>query len=147
MSSVLLDIQNLEKRYVASGGFLSHYKRTVRAVDGVNLQINEGETLGLVGESGCGKSTMARLLMRLEKPDGGRACFRNHDIFALAPDEVKKYRRRVQMIFQDPYSSLNPRMSALSIISEPLHIHRIGNSQENKETAYDIMAKRKCSSP
>ncbi len=141
MSSVLFDIQNLEKRYATSGGFLNKQTNIVRAVDGVNLQIYAGETLGLVGESGCGKSTLARLLMRLEKPDSGRACFRDQNIFTLGPDAVKKYRRHVQMIFQDPYSSLNPRMSALSIISEPLRIHRIGDSHKNKEAAYDMMAK------
>jgi oligopeptide/dipeptide ABC transporter ATP-binding protein len=139
MPSVLFDVQHLEKKYITSGGFLNKQTRLVRAVDGVDLQIYEGETLGLVGESGCGKSTLARILMRLEKPDGGCARFRDQDVYSLLPDEVKKYRRRVQMIFQDPYSSLNPRMSALNIIAEPLHIHRIGNRNENTQVAYDIM--------
>lgn len=141
MSAVLFDIQNLVKQYATNSGFLNHQKRMIRAVDGVSLQIQAGETLGLVGESGCGKSTLAKLLMLLEKPDDGIACFREADIFTLGADDVKNYRTRVQMIFQDPYSSLNPRMSALNIISEPLRIHRIGDNRQITEAAYEMMAK------
>lgn len=141
MPAVLFDIQNLGKKYATNSGFLNHQTRMIRAVDGVNLQIQAGETLGLVGESGCGKSTLAKLLMLLEKPDDGIACFREENIFTLGLDKVKKYRKRVQMIFQDPYSSLNPRMTALSIISEPLRIHRIGDNQQIAEAAYEMMAK------
>ena len=122
MSSVLFDIQKLEKKYSLGGGFLQQKPRIIRAVNGVDLQIFEGETLGLVGESGCGKSTLARLLMKLEEPDEGVASFRGRNITTLSSEDLKTYRRRVQMIFQDPYSSLNPRKSARSIISEPLTI-------------------------
>ena len=141
MASVLIDIQKLEKKYVLGGGFLQNRPRIVRAVDGVDLQIFEGETLGLVGESGCGKSTLARLLMRLEEPDEGKAYFKDQNIFAFSSDDLKTYRRRVQMIFQDPYSSLNPRKSAISIIQEPLNIHRIAGREQNRGKSVQLMTR------
>jgi oligopeptide/dipeptide ABC transporter ATP-binding protein len=141
MASVLIDIQKLEKKYILGGGFLQNRPRIVRAVDGVDLQIFEGETLGLVGESGCGKSTLARLLMRLEEPDAGKAYFKDQNIFAFSSDDLKTYRRRVQMIFQDPYSSLNPRKSAISIIQEPLNIHRIAGREQNREKSVQLMTR------
>ena len=141
MASVLIDIQKLEKKYSLGGGFLQNKPRTVRAVDGVDLQIFEGETLGLVGESGCGKSTLARLLMRLEKPDAGNIFFKDKNISEMSSDDLKKYRRRVQMIFQDPYSSLNPRKSAISIVQEPLIIHKIAGREQTRNTAARLMIK------
>lgn len=141
MASVLIDIQKLEKRYSLGGGFLQNKPRIVRAVDGVDLQIFEGETLGLVGESGCGKSTLARLLMRLEEPDAGHVFFKGENISVMSSDALKNYRRIVQMIFQDPYSSLNPRKSAIGIVQEPLNIHRIGNREENRKNAVSLMMK------
>ncbi len=141
MISVLIDIQKLEKKYILGGGFAQNRSRIVTAVGGVNLQIFKGETLGLVGESGCGKSTLAKLLMRLEEPDGGNAYYANQNIFTLSSDALRAYRRRVQMVFQDPYSSLNPRKTALSIISEPLTIHSMGSREQNKETAFQLMIK------
>jgi oligopeptide/dipeptide ABC transporter ATP-binding protein len=141
MASVLIDIQKLEKKYILGRGFLQSRPRIVRAVDGVDLQIYEGETLGLVGESGCGKSTLARLLIRLEQPDAGSAYFKDKNIFVLSSRDLKAYRRRVQMIFQDPYSSLNPRKSAINIIQEPLSIHRMGDRTQNRETARKLMNK------
>jgi oligopeptide/dipeptide ABC transporter ATP-binding protein len=141
VASVLIDIRKLEKRYILGGGMLKGRPRIIRAVDGIDLQIIEGETLGLVGESGCGKSTLARLLMRLEKPDGGEIVFRGQNIFSLSPEEMKTYRQRVQMIFQDPYSSLNPRKTALGIIQEPLDIHRVALRKENRETAAELMTR------
>ena len=141
MAPVLIDIQKLEKNYSLGGGFLQSRPRIIHAVNGINLQIYQGETLGLVGESGCGKSTLAKLLMRLEEPDAGSAHFKDQNIFALSSDDLKAYRRRVQMIFQDPYSSLNPRKSAISIIQEPLNIHRIAGREQNRETAVQLMTK------
>jgi len=141
MASVLIDIQKLEKKYTLGGGFLQNRPRIVRAVDGIDLQILEGETLGLVGESGCGKSTLAKLLMRLEEPDGGSVIYKDQNIFGLSPDDLKAYRRRVQMIFQDPYSSLNPRQSAIRIIEEPLTIHGMGDRKRNREASIRLMTK------
>lgn len=141
MASVLMDIQNLEKTYRLNGGFLRNRPRIVYAVTGIQLQIYRGETLGLVGESGCGKSTLARLLMRLERPDAGGAYFHGRNIFDLKADDLKKYRRSVQMIFQDPYSSLNPRKTAMSIIREPLDIHGPGGRRKNRETVAILMKK------
>jgi len=141
MISDLMKIQNLEKRYVLGRGFLRGKARIVRAVDGIDLQIKKGETLGLVGESGCGKSTLARMLIRLEKPDAGNVIFKDQDIFALSSEELKIYRSHVQMIFQDPYSSLNPRKSAVSIISEPLQIHHASSRQKNREDVEFLMEK------
>jgi oligopeptide/dipeptide ABC transporter ATP-binding protein len=141
MASVLMDIQHLEKKYSLGGGFPQNRPRIVRAVDGVDLQIFEGETLGLVGESGCGKSTLAKLLMRLEEPDAGSAYFKDQNIFTLSAEDLKAYRRRVQMIFQDPYSSLNPRKTAMGIIAEPLTVHRMGTREQNREKAVQLMIK------
>lgn len=141
MSSVLMDIAKLSKIYTLRGGFFSSKGRSVHAVDGVDLQIAAGETLGLVGESGCGKSTLAKLLMRLESPEAGSAYYKDSNIFELSGDDLKAYRRRVQMVFQDQYSSLNPRMSAQSIVAEPLHIHDVGSRKENIAAAAELMAK------
>ncbi len=141
MASVLMDIQNLVKQYTVGGGFLQKKSRTVQAVAGIHLQIFRGETLGLVGESGCGKSTLGRLLMRLEKPDAGGAYFQGRNIFDLSDGDLKKYRRSVQMIFQDPYSSLNPRKTAMSIIREPLDIHGFDGRGKSVEAVSLLMKK------
>ena len=101
MADKLVEIQQLSKTYTLSGGFLNPQKRKVRAVDGVDLTIYRGETLGLVGESGCGKSTLARLLVRLETPTSGQILFKGSDIHSFSAEELKAYRRNVQMIFQD----------------------------------------------
>jgi oligopeptide/dipeptide ABC transporter ATP-binding protein len=141
MAEKLLEIHQLCKTYTVRGSILNPKKRTVRAVDYVEMTLYRGETLGLVGESGCGKSTLARLLTRLEKPTSGQVLFKGADIFSFRAEELKAYRRNVQMIFQDSYSSLNPRRSALNIIKEPLIIHRIGDQKTREKTALDMMAK------
>ncbi|MBN1363932.1 MAG: ATP-binding cassette domain-containing protein [Syntrophaceae bacterium] len=141
MPNPLVEIQGLTKRYTLSSGFFNPQKRIIRAVDNVELMIFIGETLGLVGESGCGKSTLARLITRLEKPSSGSVKFKGEDIFSYDKETLKSYHRRVQIIFQDSYSSLNPRMSALNTIKEPLTVHRMGDRKSRIQMALEIMSK------
>jgi oligopeptide/dipeptide ABC transporter ATP-binding protein len=120
----VLDVRGLVKHYpIGSGLRLRRKAGFIQAVDGVNFAIRKGETLGLVGESGCGKTTVARTLMRLEEPSAGEALFHGADIFRAEAASLKDIRRRIQMIFQDPYASLNPRMRVEQIIAEPWVIH------------------------
>ena len=141
MLQSLVEIKELKKIYSSGGGLFTPKSRNVHAVDNVDLQIYKGETLGLVGESGCGKSTLARLIIRLEKPDAGFVCYKGENINSFSAAELKSYRGNVQMIFQDPYSSLNPRKSAVSIIREPLTIRKIGDKNERDEMVMQLMAK------
>ncbi len=113
----------------------------VQAVDDVSFDIISGETLGLVGESGCGKSTVGRCMLRLHEPTSGEILFEGKNIVGLSNNEMQGLRREMQIIFQDPYASLNPRMSILSIVSEPLKIHRISNKREQKERVADLLTK------
>ncbi len=139
MNPVLLNIEGLEKSFPARSGFLPGHHNTVKALNGVDLQIFKGETLGLVGESGCGKTTLGRLITRLEEPTGGKISFNGNDIFMYSGKELKAFRRKVQLIFQDPFSSLNPRMSAGAIVGEPLTIHTISRGKENRDKIADLM--------
>src|SRR5690606_4416666 len=121
---VVLDVQDLVKHFPLTTGIL--FKRhvgDVKAVDGVSLQLHKGETLGVVGESGCGKSTLAKLLMRLEEPTSGRAIYKGENIYDLQGKALRDMRRNIQIVFQDPYSSLNPRMTVGDIVGEPFDIH------------------------
>ena len=139
----LLEVQDLVKHFTVESSSL-FWKKTefVRAVDGVSLEVYPGETLGLVGESGCGKSTVARTLLRLEKATSGQAYFDGEDIFGMSRGQLRQWRRRVQMIFQDPYGSLDPRGSVREIISEPWVVHSgIYPIEEHKERARDLMQK------
>jgi oligopeptide transport system ATP-binding protein len=123
-NSVILDVENLVKHFpILRGIVLKRQVGTIKAVDGVSFQLRRGETLGLVGESGCGKSTVARTLLRLEKPTGGTATYSGRDILTLHRRELRELRRNIQIIFQDPYASLNPRMTVGDIVSEPWAIH------------------------
>ena len=122
---ILLSVKNLEKRFSIKGGILSREVASVKAVSGVSFDIQKGETLGLVGESGCGKSTLGRCILRLIESSAGEVFFDGQNVFSLTMGELRKLRRRMQIIFQDPYASLNPRMTVESILGEPLDVHRL----------------------
>ncbi len=141
MPQILIEIKKLYKRFNLSSSIWNSKKRVIPAVNNVDLQIYKGETLGLVGESGCGKSTLARLITLLEKPSSGNIYFKGQNIFTFNKEELKFYRRNVQLVFQDPYSSLNPRRSAAGIIKEPLVIHRIGDKAERQNEVEKLMEK------
>ena len=140
MADPLLEILELSKAFRTREGLFSGRELTVRAVDGVDLQILSGETLGLVGESGCGKTTLGRMIVGLEKPTGGSIRFQGEEAFTGSAGRLKAYRRKVQMIFQDPYSSLNPRKSAGMIIEEPLMIHGLGAKKERRDRIREMAA-------
>jgi oligopeptide/dipeptide ABC transporter ATP-binding protein len=129
----LVEIEDLKKHF--PGG----HNAVVRAVDGVSFAINRGETLGLVGESGCGKTTVGRLLLRLIEPTSGEIRFDGRNLMELDRGDMRALRRRMQIIFQDPYSSLNPRMKIGSIIAEPLEIHRVGDKRDRKDRVAELL--------
>lgn len=135
-SETLLSVKGLVKHFPVENS-----DDVVRAVDGVSFDIFAGETLGLVGESGCGKSTVGRCLLRLHEPTAGEVLFEGQNIIGLPHREMQALRREMQIIFQDPYASLNPRLSIRSIIAEPLKIHGIGNKAEQRERVADLLSK------
>ncbi len=139
MSDEFVSIRGLKKHYPVRRGFFRRRTAAVKAVDGVDLSIGRGETLGLVGESGCGKSTLGRLLLRLEEPNEGSIRVEGTDISALKAGELQKLRRNIQIIFQDPYSSLNPRKRVDSIVGEPLAIHEIVSGKEREERVVELL--------
>lgn len=132
-SKVLVEIKNLKKHFPAAHG------QVVRAVDGVSFDIQKGETFGLVGESGCGKTTVGRCLLRLIEPTSGEINFDGQNLLSLGKSEMRALRRRLQIVFQDPYSSLNPRMKVGDIIAEPLLVHSIGNKMERKSRVAELL--------
>ncbi len=134
MSAALLVVRGLTKHFPVSGG-------VVKAVTGVDLEVAPGETLGLVGESGCGKSTLGKTIMRLIEPTAGSILIEGADVTGLGRAAMRPYRRVVQMIFQDPYASLNPRKTAGQIIAEPMDVHGIGNKMHRRQRVMELMAK------
>jgi oligopeptide transport system ATP-binding protein len=125
MGETLLEVRDLVKHFPVSAGFLGRQVGVVRAVDGVSFTIRRGETLGLVGESGCGKTTTGRCILQLERPTSGSVRFEGQELTTLGPGALRSVRRRIQVIFQDPYSSLNPRMTVNQIVGEPLLVHKL----------------------
>ncbi len=139
----LVEVRDLVKHFPITEGFIRRKQvGTVQAVDGVSFDVRQGETFGIVGESGCGKSTTARLLLRLLEPTSGSIRFGGREIGSLKPDEMKPLRREMQMIFQDPYSSLNPRRTVGSIIADPFEIHGLHSGESDRKRAVQQLMDR-----
>jgi oligopeptide transport system ATP-binding protein len=136
---VILRVENLKMYFPIKTGFFQRHEGDVKAVDDVSFFVYRGETLGLVGESGCGKTTTGRAIIQLYKPTGGRVRFDDMELVGLTGEELRKMRRKMQMIFQDPYASLNPRMSVVDIIGEPLDVHSIKSSKGRNERIAELM--------
>src|SRR5690554_1912349 len=135
----LLQLQNLKKYFDVSTGFFKREQAYLTAVDDVSFDIYKGETFGLVGESGCGKSTLGRSVVRLYEPTGGKIIYDGDDITNLSQNEMMKYRKRLQMIFQDPYASLNTRLTVSEIIGEGIETHNLYSGKEKLEKIYDLL--------
>jgi ABC-type glutathione transport system ATPase component len=134
----LVSIHDLVKIYLTDEGMFGKTKREVRAVNGVSLGITQGETLGLVGESGCGKTTLGRMLLRLIEPTSGAITFNGQDVLGASGSHLRRLRRDMQIIFQDPFASLNPRMRVKEIVTEPLVIHGTASTNGDQSTAFSI---------
>src|SRR6202162_869469 len=139
-SKTLLDVRDLKMHFPLTQGIIrQRVIGYVRAVDGVSFSIERGQTLGLVGESGSGKTTIGRTIVRLYKPTAGQIMFGDKDLASLGGEELRQTRRRVQMVFQDPFASLNPRFTIGSLIAEPMHIYHIGSNSEIRERTAELL--------
>jgi oligopeptide/dipeptide ABC transporter ATP-binding protein len=139
MTGPLLQVRDVKTHFPVRGGLLGRVRGTVKAVDGVSFDVRRGETLGLVGESGCGKSTLGRTLLRLIDPTAGSIRFEGQELTGLSQRELRPLRRRMQLIFQDPYASLNPRMTVRDIIGEPFAIHGLAKGREREEKVLALL--------
>src|SRR5574342_850179 len=139
MSELLLEVNGLKKYFPITGGLFGKKREEVKAVDDVSFYEKKGETLGIVGESGCGKSTTGRLLMRLIEASDGKIVFEDKEITSMSKAELRKTRRDIQMVFQDPYASLNPRHSIEQILEEPLIVHGIGTKEERRKQVKEML--------
>lgn len=139
MSELLLEVNGLKKYFPITGGLFGNKTGEVKAVDDVSFYVKKGETLGIVGESGCGKSTTGRLLMRLIEASEGKVVFEDKEITRISKSELRRTRRDIQMVFQDPYASLNPRHSVEQILEEPLIVHGIGTKEERRKQVREML--------
>lgn len=139
MSSIILEAKNIKKHFPIRKGLLLREVASVKAVDDISLTVRRGETLGLVGESGCGKSTLGRTLIRLYEPTSGSIDFDGHNFLSLKGEALRKKRKNIQMIFQDPYASLDPRMTVGQIIGQPMEIHNIGTREERRDRVLELI--------
>lgn len=139
MSERLLEVNGLKKYFPIKGGILGRKQGVVKAVDDVSFFVRKGETLGIVGESGCGKSTTGRLIMRLIESSDGSIKFEDQEITKMSKSELRKVRRDIQMVFQDPYASLNPRHTVQKILEEPLIVHGIGSKEERRKRVQEML--------
>ncbi len=136
----LLQVENLQVHFPVMQGIIWQKQvGAIKAVDGLNFAIQQGETLGLVGESGCGKSTTGRAILQLQRPSGGKVYFQNRDLTQLQGEELRQIRRQMQMVFQDPYSSLNPRMTVGKIVSEPLEVYGLAKGKVKQEKVQQLL--------
>jgi ABC-type oligopeptide transport system ATPase subunit len=135
----LIEVKNLKKYFTKNSGFIKKNIEVVKAVDDVSFYIKKGETLGLVGESGCGKSTTGRTIIRLYDPTAGEILYNGKDIAKLSNHDLMKYRRKMQMIFQDPYASLNARMTVSDIIGEPMDIHHLASGKDREDHIFELL--------
>lgn len=139
MKTPLLQVSNLKKEFPIKGGVFGKTINTVKAVNGVSFTLHKGETLGIVGESGCGKSTTGKLLLRLFEPTDGEILFENENILTFSKEKMRKVRRDMQMVFQDPFASLNPRHSVEKILEEPLIVHGLYTKEERRKKVREIL--------
>jgi oligopeptide transport system ATP-binding protein len=139
LNSSLLNVVNLKKSFPVSAGLFSRGSDRLKAVNGVSFSLKKGETLGLVGESGCGKSTIARLILCLDQPDSGEIYFEGSNILELDAAKKKEFRKKVQIVFQDPFSSLNPRKKVGSIVGEPLLIHKLVHKSKIRDKVLELL--------
>ncbi len=139
MTAPLLQVENLRKYFPIRGGVLQRVVNNVKAVDDISFEVDAGEVVGLVGESGSGKTTVGRTLLRLEQATSGEVRFDGQDLMRLNSADLRKIRKRIQIIFQDPYASLNPREKVSEILTHPMRLHRIGRSQDHDQLAADLL--------